>query len=78
VVAKTILEVVGNKRTQRITLVLTLLLKHVWASEDVTIELLALDKAKLTIGAVYKILSYADVIEQVPRVLICQRTQASL
>ena len=52
-VAKTVLEVVGNKRAQRITLVLTLLLKHIGAREDITIELLALDKAKLTLFGIY-------------------------
>jgi hypothetical protein len=52
-VAKAVLEVIGNERAQRIALVLTLLLKHIGAREDITIELLALDKTKFTLLGIY-------------------------
>jgi hypothetical protein len=53
VVAKAILEVVRNESAQGIALVLTLLLEHIWASEDVTIELLTLDDAKFALLGIY-------------------------
>jgi len=70
VVAKAILEVVRHKRTQRITLILTLLLKHIRASEDIAIELLALNEAQLTLLGIHQILRNADIVEQIPRILI--------
>ena len=48
-VTETILEVVGYERTQRITLILSLLLEHVGAMKDVTPELITatLDQMEL-------------------------------
>ena len=60
-VAKTVLEVVRNEGTQGITLILTLLLKHIGTSEDVAIELLALNEAQLTLLGIHQILRNADI-----------------
>jgi hypothetical protein len=62
-VAKTILEVIRYEGTQWITLVLTLLLEHIWSSKDVTIVLLTLDQAQLTLRSIHKILGNTDVIK---------------
>lgn len=80
VVAEPALEIVADERTQGITLVLTLALEHVRPPEDAAVELGSTD-GKQTQGPGGRIDEVAgddDVVEEVPRIAISQRTVTGL
>ena len=75
-VRKTILEVVANKGSQWVVAVLTLTLHHIWAREDVAVELTlcCTNELKRACRACSKVLRDDNIVKQIPRVTVAKCT----